>query len=421
MTDITAANPPFPVVLDEFGYYFTGTNDNLKEELREVHGIPNARFMVENDRVFVFDKLVSLISEKRRGTGDVLLAQISLADMALELLPKAYLSADEAVRDWNVVPEPYEMQVLPTGGYMIFHRPFNARLAETFETKQDVQAVFVHLLMGGVHEGAGDFVYRGQPLVLCQSFDPLILPFSPEISGGLAPAHWSWRALKDATYIPGFEPVSMERFATIAVLEDAWKNASTRAQSHADTRMADLWSRTSELHLDTLNDACDEVPEHGLNDFAELKPLYPELSMLSDGSLYSLFDIFQMECCYISGWTANRDDNFLYYLLGKIAGRDIEWEEAVDVGKWVAYAWHRGDGFDAALQFARAATVYDRAISRLAHQVDRAMRFLKEDQRTDQAAQRGAPITTMLDMWRQGRKFNLPPIQATQDLADFAA
>lgn len=421
MTDTPVAKQPFLTFLDEFGYYSASFNDSLREDLRAVDGIPNARYLVENGRVFVFEKLVSLITEKRRGTGEVLLAQATTADMARELLPQAYLSAEEAVRDWNIVPEPYETKPLTTGGYTIHHRAFNARLAATFETKEDVQAALVHLLLGGIHDGAGDFVYRGQPLVLCQSFDPHILPFSPEISGGLAPARSFYSSLRGTTYIPGFDPVSMERFATIAVLEDAWKNSSARACAQASSHVADLWARVETLRLDTLNDVTDKVSEYGLEDFAELKPLYPELSMLCDGSLYNWFDSYQMDCCYISGWTANRDNDFLFYLLGKVAGRDFDAEEAVEVGRWAAYALLRGDGLDAALQFARSATVYDRAISRLANRVDNAMRFLKDDQRTDQAARKGSPVTTMLDMFRMGRKFCLPPMTATQELADFAA
>ncbi|MDW5418118.1 hypothetical protein R6242_16245 [Iodobacter sp. CM08] len=88
------------------------------------------------------------------------------------------------------------------------------------------------------------------------------------------------------------------------------------------------------LQLEMLDDPTNEVPEFGREDFIELRPLYPELAMLSDGTLYAWFDLYQMDCCYINGWTAARDDNFLFYLISKVAGRQYK-EETAKVGQSV--------------------------------------------------------------------------------------
>lgn len=42
-TPMTTSTPQAPVViLDEFGYYFGGRNDDLKEDPRKIDGVPNA-------------------------------------------------------------------------------------------------------------------------------------------------------------------------------------------------------------------------------------------------------------------------------------------------------------------------------------------------------------------------------------------
>lgn len=403
-----------PVFLDEFGYYFGGQNDTLKEDLRKIEGVPNATYLVKDGQVFVFDKLVQLVEEHRKLQPD-----LPLAGLASGLIAEATVSAKEAVEAWGVVPEPYELTEHPASGLMIRHRPFNTRLPGTFQSKDGARDAFASLLLGDIQSGNGDFTYRGQSMTLCDPLDTALLPPRPVIERVEESENLGYTALRSVAYEPGFEPVSEVLFDDAKEREAAWKNDSTRAARYAQDHAADIWARAATLQLETLDDPTDEVPEYGQEDFAELRPLYPELLMLSDGSLYAWFDVYQSECCYINGWTASRDDDFLFYLLGKVAGRQHEQDTAKEVGKLVAYALLRGDALGDALAFGRAAALYDRAISRLARRIADAMRFLAEDKKATEL--HGRAITTMMDMFRLGRKCNFTPVVAEQNVADFGA
>lgn len=69
---------------------------------------------------------------------------------------------------------------------------------------------------------------------------------------------------------------------------------------------------------------------------------------------------------------------FLFYLIGKVAGRQYKEEAAKNVELWAAYALLYYDSLDAGLAFGRAAALYDSAISCLALRSADAMRFLTE-------------------------------------------
>ena len=393
---MTSSPHTLKVFSDEAAYYFGGNNDGLKEDLRKIEGVPNATYLVDNGQVFVFDKLVQLVDEHRKHQSDLL-----LAELARSLIAEATVSADKAVETYGVVPEPYEMVESPTGGLRIRHRPFNALLPESYQTKAAVRNAFANILLGNVQSGNGDFAYRGQPLTLCDPLDTALLPLRPVIQCAEEPENLAYAALRSVAYEPGFEPVSKALFDDVKQREAAWKNDSTRAARYAQDHAAGLWARAATLRLEALDDPTDEVPEYAQEDFAELRPLYPELPMLSDGALYAWFDAYQVECHYINGWTANRDGGFLFYLLGKIAGRQYEQDTAKEVGQWVTYGLLRGDVLDVALTFGRAAALYDNAISRLARRIADAMRFLAEDNNTTD--QRGPAITTMTDMFHMSR------------------
>jgi hypothetical protein len=315
------------------------------------------------------------------------------------------------------VPEPYEMSEDASIGLTIRHRPFNARLPASFQTKRDVQEAFASLLMGATQPGYGDFTYRGQPMLLCDPIAPGSLPPRPLIESGLEPASWVYSSLGNVVYEPGFTPISEPLFSCIKNLDASWSEDRARANKHAHTHVAKIWQRTQEIRFGTLDDRDEEVPEYGQQDFAELRLLYPELSMLSDGSLYGWFDVYQMECCFINGWTASRDNDFLFYLLGKVVGRHFEGESATRVGAWVAYALLRGDSIEDSIAFAQAAALYDSALATICNRTADAMRFLANDKTA--SGSQGRPITTMMDMFRAGRSFNAKPVLVEQNFAEF--
>jgi len=402
---------PMHVFLDEFSYYLGRHDERLKEELREIEGVPNATYLVKGRQVFVFDKLVQLVKEHRKNH-----PELSLAHLARNLIADATVSPEEAVVTWGVVPAPYELVKRPASGLMIWHRPFNAWLPGTFQSERDVREAFAHLLLGDLHSGAGDFAYCGQNMTLCEALDTALLPPQPSIQQVGDSESSDYTALGGVAYEPGFEPVSKELFDDAREREAMWKNDSARAARYAKDHASDIWARAATLHFEALDDPSDEVPGYGQEDFAELRPFYPELSMLSDGSLYAWFDAYQSDCCYLNSWTASRDDDFLFYLLGKMSERQHEQDMAKEVGLWSAYALLRGDSLDAALAFGRAAAIYDASIASLARRIADAMRFLVEDKRATDL--HGGTVTTMMDMFRLGRSFNAKPIEVEQKLAD---
>lgn len=394
---------PNMVFLDEVGDYIGGQDDDLKETLRGIEGVPNAVYFVKAGQVFVFDKLVKLVKEQldqAKQMGQPIEA------LARSLIPLATVSATEAVESWGIVPEPYDTVAHPAGGLLIRHRPFNARLP----VSGDMREVFARLLMGEIQPGVGDFTYRGQPMTLCAPLDTALLPPRPAILCVEEDEDMGYTALGSIAYEPGFEPVSEGMFEAAKELERVWENESVRARRYTQSHTAEIWARASTLQLDTLNDPTDEVPDYGQEDVAVLRALYPELSMLADGTLYALFDRFQTECCYNSGWTTCRDDEFLFYLL--VAGRQQE-QVAREIGQWSAYALLRGDSLDAAIAFGREAASYDIALSSLVRRIADAMRFIAVDKSATEL--HGRAISTAMDAFRLGRKFNSKLFQAEQN------
>lgn len=374
---------------------YIGQNETLKDDLIKIEGVPNATYVVKDKKVFVFDKLIQLVNENRG------LSEVPLADLALSLIAEATVSAKEAVEVWQIVPEPYES----TENSLIRHSPFNARLPGVFQSKIDVQSAFANLLLGGIQPGKGEFAYRGQSMTLCDPLDTALLPPRPVIHRMEGPDLGT--TLRSLTYEPGFEPVSEALFDEVKELEAAWWNDSTRAARYAQEHAADIWALVAELQLETLDEPTEEVSEYGQDDLTELRALYPELSMLSDGSLYAWFDEYQLECCYINSWTASRDDEFLFYLLGKVAlvmSSDSSQHQSSwvnEIGQWAAFALLRGDRLLDALAFGRAAALYDSNISRLARRIMDAILFLAEDKQRTQL--QGGTVTTIMDCYRMAR------------------
>lgn len=416
------------LIVDEFSSYFGAQNDRLKEELRAIEGVPNAAYLVKDGSVFVFDKLVQLVKERQKEQPHAPLQEmarsLTVEELALTLIAEATVSAKEAVEAWGVVPVPYQTETLASmdtatlesraSGRLILHRPFNARLPGDYKDEGDVKAAFANLLVGGVLPGSGDFAYRGQPMTLLDPLDLALLPARPAIREATEPAGWVYTALGNVEFEAGFEPVSEVMFNAVKETEAKWRGDIAHAAKHAQERAAEVWAQAAGLRLETLNDPTDEVPEYGEEEFPQLRAFYPELSMLSDGTLYSLFDVFQMECRFINGWSANRDDDFLFYLLGKVADSKNDHETAKEVGEWVADALLHGATLDAALETGRSADGYNQAIGKLAHRIADAMRFLADDKKATDL--RGRPITTMGDTMRLGRKFNATAMVVEQKL-----
>eukprot|EP01132_Coremiostelium_polycephalum_P020763 gene20763-24669_t len=223
--------------VDEYSNFLGGLNDTLKEELRKVSGVPNATYLVNDGKVFVFDKLVHLVKERQKEQPHAQLQEmarsLTVEELALSLIAEATVSAKEAVEAWGVVPVPYQTETLAAmdtatlesraTGRLILHRPFNARMPGDFQEEGDVKAAFANLLVGGVLPGSGDFTYRGQPMTLRDPLDLALLPARPEIPEGPAAEGWVYTALGNVEFEAGFEPVSEVMFNAVKETEAKWR------------------------------------------------------------------------------------------------------------------------------------------------------------------------------------------------------
>lgn len=389
------------VFLDEAHRILQPQADALKEDLRSIEGIPNASYVVDGEEVFVFDKLVELVRGRFQQT-----PRAALAEIALTLLPAAKVSVQEAITQWNIVPYPYTL-VEERGTFMIVHQPFNARISVDFVTREEAHAALASLLVGGTVSSKGFFAYRGQPLMLLAPITTESLPPRPDFaSDNLPPVSYAYSHLSGVQFAEGFAPVSKELFSRVQTLDSQWQDASARADRHAYRETAQAWGRLDEFDIERLNDAEDWIPETHKSDLAALRACFPELHRLTDASLYWLFDAYQADCCYISGWTPDRDDGFLLYLLGKLATQEVDREEARDVGAMVVFSLSRGDSSELACEFGRACRSYTKALSSLAWRIASAMRFVAKDKVS--ITIQGAPIFTVRDMYRVYRKRNRP-------------
>lgn len=401
------------IYLDEASYYFGGNDDTLKEKLRKIEGVPNATYLVKEGMVFVFAKLIELV----KNNYTLRTSEELNADIVLSLVPEAMVTALEAVEQWSIVPLPYKLEGSEQSGWTIRHQPFNALIPEFFPTLYEAGKALAKLLVGDAVEGAGNLVYRDQQLSLSDQFTLSVLPTRPDLPTDLEPANYGYKRLAGLSFEDGFAPVTKELFDSVQSKESTWQDASHSVMKHGYANWNQIWQRTDELPLSSLNDANDTVPEYAQSDFDELKSMYPELSMLTDGSLYQWFDTYQMECCYINGWTANRDNSFLFYLLGKLVSSSLKDDQAKNVGEIVGFALARGDSWPDALTLGSQWNAYDDAIKDLSYRIAEAMRFLAKDKAANDL--RGDSISTMADLFRGSRKMNMMPVIAEQSQLSF--
>jgi hypothetical protein len=405
------------LMFDEASLILGANDDNLKEDLRKIEGIPNASYLVkDHQQVFVFDKLVAEVKKQQdQGSND------SLQELALRLIPISTMAPKEAIESWRVVPEPYLLEKDNTSGdFIIRHKPFDSIIAAVFHNKKDTNKALALLLIGSVLKGDGDFIYHGQSMKLCKLINTALLPLCPLIRNipesidSKTDMH-TYTRLGNTRFIEGFEPISESLFDEVKSLEMSWANANGYASQCSCNHVETIWKRVHELSFETLNDPKDAVPDYEQEEIVDLRSIYPELSMLTDGSLYEHFDSYQMGCCYIQGWTANRDDSFLFYLLGKLAIKAVESIDAEEIGTMLAYSLLNGDSLNEGFEFSRSWYQYNSAIKRLASRVANAMQFLEKEKK--QGNLQGNEITTMMDAFRLGRKFNAKTIKITQTSA----
>jgi hypothetical protein len=376
-------------------------NDSLRELLREIEGIPNAKYQVRGDRVFVFEKLVKLV--------DAVGMKNSAPDLpaiAKKLANESIVSPQDAVTRWSIVPAPYEFTEIAGGGAVIRHVPFNANVPGQFESKEAAQSTLVSLLMGQIVDGDGEFEYRGQPLRLHGeplNFDGFTM--APPVVSEIGKPRKMWCRLDRIEWRPGFFPVPESLFAKAREIEASWKQACASMEDVADQRAEEVWAAVDGLDLARLNDPEDTVPDYGLEQVDGLRSCYPELVMLSDGALWSTYDTYQEERWSMSSWDPNRDREFIFFLIGRLTDPRGQAYAATDLGQWTAYHWLLGNALNESAEFAKQVRYHNAEADRIASRIADAMRFLEEESKAIDL--RGPKIHTFGDTMRMGRSHAL--------------
>lgn len=278
----------------------------------------------------------------------------------------------------------------------ILHELFGAVLPPRFDTESDRSNALARLILGEVLVGSGEFEFRGQPMTLLEPLDLNSLPPAPELNI-VEPKRKSspgYTCLRNVDYIPGLTLLDFQAFNAIRATEINWASTNAYVGEQVYRNATSVWE-IAQANLDSpiLNSYDNDVPGYGVEDLRELREIYPELAKLSDGALYWLFDCYQFDCCGIRDWNPNREDSFLFYLLGLVATTEqANGEDARKVGEFVG---HKSlyVNLPEALHAEQVWFNYDTAIhNNLAWRIYRAMEFLRQSQIG--SGNQGDPITT---------------------------
>ncbi len=401
------------IFLDEAHFLLNREHDPLREALREIEGIPNAKYLVRNGRVFVFEKLVRLVSEKGGQPKDG-----NLADLASSLIDDATVFAEEAVSKWSIVPEPYEVVAATDAEFVIRHKPFNAFVPGVFSSREATHGTLVKLLLGEiVHGEQSTFVYRGQPMALREQIDGLSLSMLPTFGQTNESGQEPWVGLANVEWMPGFEPINEYRFLRAREAERAWKRACIEIEWLATRRVQELWNNVPAFDLERLNTDDIELWYDDKDVIASLRSLYPELGELAGDVLHMSFDNYQTECWNACSWGPSRDEEFIFYLLGRLSDPNGSDYYSIALGKWMAWGWFHGHSLDGALEFAATVRYCSKTAYEIANWTRDVMLFLARDAEADDL--RGERVRTMGDLFRVGRTGSL--IVAKQDLSQLQA
>jgi hypothetical protein len=413
-------SPSFYVFQDEMSYLYQ--DDSLRVALRELPGVPGVQYAVMNDGVFVFEKLVSLVRHNLEIPG----VTLGVETLAMEALPQAIVSHKEAVRDWRVVPEPYEVGD-DEGGKRIIHRPLNAFVPGVFDSDESVAEALALLLEGQLVPGVGGFEFRGQPLTLRASLDPVDLPPEPRLvtPNGMAPGDHIWSGgsdIRSATPVAGFKLVAPRVLADLKARWERWDRESRSAMAWVDSRASFFWAHLADHGVDV--DIPEEAfPDYAQADLAELRLMYPELNRLTDWGLYSIFDSYQYDWWNARSWTPMREDDFLWYLMGVMAAPGAPGHEARPRGKWNALAMLQEMDEADITAFREGALAYDREIRSMARRMAEALRYASsvEDQVTSDGRKAGPKVLRWSELFESARSGDHSSLTKSQELNEGSA
>lgn len=279
--------------------------DPLRKFLRSIEAIPKTTYAIDGDKVFVFEKLVSLMSQhplfksyrhpidQPRDDDDYR----RLVNTSLVLLRHAWIDASEAVTIWGIQPNGYRIESTSPDHSVFYlrHQRLSVALPVAFTSLANAQAALACLLLGqpvtinlpGARYLTEDdlFVFSiqaanvprtvfhkhspKQPLVLLAEYTADQLPPLPELPA-IARVHFRDRAYDE---IPGYlrdessvSLLSQSERSALIVAEQRWRKATQAIVECAQ------FNRQACIAALTTNQSTQALRAHhaATNDFADL-------------------------------------------------------------------------------------------------------------------------------------------------------
>lgn len=412
---VTPARPHF--VADEF--HRVMSIRQLESAVLKIPGVPNARYVVRDGRVFVFKKLIADIQKNQ-----VDVAQSPQA--VIDLVESAWVGAIEATTVHGVMPAGYEIEVVDEK-FHIRHEALWARIPFEFSSAHDVAVALGSVLLGNAIATRGDFQFDGQWLVFEEPLS-LSLPEKPLIKGDSNQVDQS-HPMQHPAYEPGLSAFTPQDYEAVRGLITRWCADLHIMAEVSDTEYPDIWAKV--LSQEIPRPLYTRNFDHPNNDelraeAAELARLYPELGGLSASHLHSHYSIFAGELSGHIDIEFIRNEEFSVYLLGLQAQSDRDEDLAYSAGLHTWFSLKRGETWDQACAFAQSCQTYDSSLFTLNSRFTDAMNTLRSrNVRHETLASQGllwpgvtavGPSMNSLEVFmREARKCNMQVMESSQD------
>lgn len=340
----------------------------LIQQIRSLPAIPNATYLVKNERVFVFDFLVQRVTKEQ-------IDPVKQPDRVTKLVDECWVKPLEAIQHWKIKPGAYT--IAPSGdGYAIVHTAFEAVIPVTYASELQAQEAMAQLLLGRTIPCESEFSYEQQGLV--SRVQRSALPEKPAFDLGQVAPVTACNWFDAGAYQPGFALVDADCYAQFGELMGQWSQDKDRLMQIAQEHLSSIWTRLLELSVLTLPVNPAALDEEELGSANQLQALYPEMQGLSLAQLHQLFEDFNEGPMGTMGWNPVRTDYFGLFLLGKLVGSLHGSEPSVLTGGLAWFALLRGDSPEQAFAFAHECQAYDDALNAQAWYLTGVMQFLRK-------------------------------------------
>jgi hypothetical protein len=359
--------------------------------------VPDYAYLVQEDRVFVFDALLQSVmkavdQDREFGFTDQKLP----AERVLALLPSTFMSPLEAVQrsPSGVALDGHEI-VGSADRWFIECRELRAMIAAEFATRLDAEKAMAALIQGQAvpSEGQERFVFRGQPYwrtaregrsrgprfgpARVPSVSP-ILPNLPQSTDGCALATLGCSASEvglPVTYV-----------ATLASWEREW--IATMVHLFATARSDEAIAKAVEARALPLIMSIQGPSEQELEKAKALIAAFPVLSSLRLESVAVLLSDYYQDEFYpwdshgLSGTDATgRDYAAVYHLFGVDVTSDAR--RRVLAGAFVVAQIQRGLEHNEAVAYAQNALLWDKEVMEQVYDLASMGRYIKRHRESD--------------------------------------